>query len=169
MLEAIVGAYHGIKTAAEITQSLLELKTDAAVTAKAVELNGVIIDVQGKLLETQTQYSSVIGRVNELEAEIVRFKDWENEKQRYHLQQLVPGTLVYRLKPGMENGEPPHELCPHCYQQRVKSILQGTGTSQGREMFVCPHCKFSFIGKRIPLDDRMPRMSEDDPRRRRMF
>jgi hypothetical protein len=145
MLDAIVGAYHGIKTAADITQSLLEMKTDAAVTAKAIELNNVIIDVQGKLLETQTQYSSVIGRVSELEAEIVCFKDWENEKQRYHLQQLVPGTLVYRLKPGMENGEPPHELCPHCYQQRVKSILQYSGRAKSHHSLACPHCHASFL------------------------
>ncbi|RCH20023.1 hypothetical protein CSC42_0006 [Pseudomonas aeruginosa] len=35
--------YGGIKAATDITQSMLTLKTDAAVTTKVVELNGVLL------------------------------------------------------------------------------------------------------------------------------
>jgi hypothetical protein len=51
MLDIITGAFTSIKAAAEITQGLRSLTTEAAVSAKVVELNGVILDVQSKLFD----------------------------------------------------------------------------------------------------------------------
>ncbi|MBK0583167.1 hypothetical protein GZ057_27685, partial [Klebsiella pneumoniae] len=47
MMDWIAGAYGGIKAATDITQGMLTLKTDAAVTSKVVELNGVLLGLQG--------------------------------------------------------------------------------------------------------------------------
>ncbi|WP_247739003.1 hypothetical protein [Pseudomonas aeruginosa] len=49
MMDWIAGAYGGIKAATDITQGMLTLKTDAAVTSKVVELNGVLLGLQGQL------------------------------------------------------------------------------------------------------------------------
>jgi hypothetical protein len=145
MIDAITGALSGLKTAAEITQALLALKTDAIVSAKVSELNRAIFDLTGKLLSVQVEQSAQLRRVRDLEAQIAEFKHWEKEKKRYELKELVPGTLVYRVKPVAQKGEPVHDLCPHCYQQGVKSILQYSGRTKSHHSKSRPHCHASFL------------------------
>lgn len=149
MMDVIAGAFGGLKTAADLTQGLLALKTDAAVSGKAVELNRVIAEVQQQPFTAQANHAAQTSRIRELEAEVVNFKNWEQEKQRYQLHQLVPGTLVYRVKPDMQGTEPMHDICPNCYEQGVKSILQNGGLEKASEVVSCKHCKASFIARRI--------------------
>lgn len=147
MIDMISGAFSGLKTAAELTQGLLALKTDAAVSTKVVELNGVISGIQQQLFAAQADYSALTSRIRDLEAEIVDFKNWEEEKQRYELHELAPGTLVYRVKPEVKGAEPVHYLCTNCYQQRIKAILQYSGYSKGHKSFTCPSCKMMLLIK----------------------
>lgn len=149
MMDLIAGAFGTLKTASEITQGLLALKTDAAVSSKAVELNRVIADVQHQLFAAQTDYAALSGRIRELEADIVKFKNWEQEKQRYQLHPLAEGTLVYRVKPEMKDSEPVHDICPNCYEQGIKSILQKTQKTAGHHAFSCPGCKHIFLAEKI--------------------
>jgi len=152
MMDVITGAFGGLKTAAELTQGLLALKTDAAVSAKVIELNGVISGVQQQLFTAQADYSTLSSRIRELEAEVANFKNWEEEKQRYQLHQLAPGTLVYRVKPTMQGSEPNHDLCPNCYEHGVKAILQYSGYEKGHKSFSCPRCKALFLGEMPPSE-----------------
>ncbi|HRQ57649.1 MAG TPA: hypothetical protein PLN31_09530 [Azoarcus taiwanensis] len=150
MIDAITGAFTGIKAAAEVTQGLLALKTDAAVSAKAVELNRVIFDVQQQLIAIQADYAAVVARERDLEAQIGKLKDWAHDKQRYELHELAPRTLVYRVKPGMKGAEPMHDLCPRCYQEGIKSILQAAGVKEGCHALKCPEpkCGAVYLGER---------------------
>lgn len=147
MMDAIAGAFAGIKTAAEVAQGLLALKTDAAVSAKAVELNRIIFDVQQQLIAIQADYAAVVARERDLEAQIVKLEDWVHEKQRYELHQLAAGTFVYRVKPVMQRAEPVHDLCPRCYEEGVKSILQAAGVKEGCHAVQCPKCAAVFLGE----------------------
>ena len=145
MLDAMTGAVSALHTVVEITQGLLALKTDTVVSAKVFELNRVIFDLNDKLLAAQTEHSAILGRVRDLEAQVANFKHWEKEKKRYDLKELVPGTLVYRIKPTAQKGEPVHDLCAHGYQQGIKSILQYNGSAKSHHSLLCPHCKTSFL------------------------
>lgn len=153
MMDIIAGAYNTLKGAAEIAQGLLTLKTDAAVSAKAVELNRVIGDVQQQLFTVQADHATMAGRIREIEAEIVRVKDWSNEKERYELHELAPGTLTYRVKPSMRDSEPVHDICPNCYEDSIKSILQDSGIKESHHMLWCPRCKSEYRGKRFVDND----------------
>ncbi|WP_181297015.1 hypothetical protein [Pseudomonas sp. Q2-TVG4-2] len=124
MMDWVMGAYGGIKAATDITQSMLTLKTDAAVTTKVVELNGVLLGLQGQLNSAHAEHTALASRIRDLEAEVTQFKNWEEEKERYQLHKFPAGTLGYRIKPAMQGAEPPHDLCANCYQNGVKSILQ---------------------------------------------
>ncbi|SUC54954.1 Uncharacterised protein [Pseudomonas aeruginosa] len=94
MMDWIAGAYGGIKAATDITQSMLTLKTDAAVTTKVVELNGVLLGLQSQLNSAHADQTTLTRRIGELEAEIAQFKRWEQEKERYQLHQTEAGGLV---------------------------------------------------------------------------
>ncbi|WP_415034899.1 hypothetical protein [Azonexus sp.] len=149
MIDSIAGAFGAIKGAAEITQGLLSLKTDAAVATKATELTGIIFDVQQKLIAIQSDYAAVVARERDLEAKIMQLENWAHEQERYQLHELAPGTLTYRIKPAMQGTEPMHDLCPRCYQNGIKSILQNNGIEKGHHILLCPQCKTALIGERF--------------------
>ena len=160
-LTMITGLFGSLKTAAEITQGLLALKTDAAVSAKVVELNGVISDVQQRLFAAQADYATLTSRIRELEAEVADFKNWEQEKQRYQLHELAPGTLVRRIKPAMQGTEPMHDLCPNCYEQGIKSILQRASSKGFFHNFCCPRCKSEFQGAAMKFEPALETLRRD--------
>lgn len=151
MMDMIAGAFGTLKTASDITQGLLALKTDAAVSAKAVELNRIIFEVQQQLFAAQTDYAAITSRVRDLESQIAQFKNWEHEKQRYELHELAPGTLVYRLKESEQGSEPIHHICPNCYEQGFRSLIQASKSPSFHEHFTCPKCNANFIGKPVKM------------------
>lgn len=150
MMDWIAGAYGGIKAATDITQSMLTLKTDAAVTTKVVELNGVLLGLQSQLNSAHADQTTLTRRIGELEAEIAQFKRWEQEKERYHLHQTEAGGLVYRIKPEVQGTEPLHYICADCYQKAVKTILQ-PGDEGYYTVLKCHPCGSSVRVKSIDL------------------
>ncbi|ANT53446.1 hypothetical protein [Mesorhizobium amorphae] len=127
-----VGAF---KTMFDMAKALKEM--DAANTR-----NMAVMDLQDRILAAQAAYSTLTHRISELEAQVKSFETWEAEKKRYELRKFPPGILIYRLKPGMENGEPPHEICADCYQKGTKSLLHNLGESEGLTYWKCHTCGF---------------------------
>lgn len=137
---SFVAAFQGLQSAKDIASGLISLKTAAEVSAKAVELNGIVADVQGKLFEAQAEQSTLLRQVDLLEKEVVKLKDWQHERQRYELHKLPAGGLAYRVKPAMQGSEPEHYLCANCYQDGVKSILQPAGFDSSTKILKCQRC-----------------------------
>lgn len=162
-MDLVAGAFSTLKGASDIAQGFLAMKTDAAVSAKAVELNRVIADVQQQLFSIQAAYATTIRREEDLKAEIVRLKDWSHEKQRYELHEVTTGSLAYRVKPAMNGGEPVHYLCANCYQDNVKSILQHYGSEGFHKRLYCPKCNSSFLGERYEFGP-LHKIRNDDER-----
>jgi hypothetical protein len=91
----------------------------------AVSRNSAIIDLQGQILAAQEDYAKLRETVGKLENQLAGFETWESEKQRYVLKEHGERlALAYALKEGVEPPEHPHSICPDCYQQRKRSILQ---------------------------------------------
>jgi hypothetical protein len=127
------------KTAFDMAKGLKDIN-DAAVR------NGAVIELQEMILSAQNQQSALIERVRELEEQVTHFENWEAEKQRYQLTDNGLGVMAYTLKPGMENGQPPHSICAGCYERRQKSILQPETRSLGRtKHLVCHQCGSDLI------------------------
>ena len=82
-------------------------------------------------LAAQMAQSALLKQVGELEKEVTDLKAWDAEKEKYHLVELrinvAPGhggALAFALKEQAGSSEPIHFLCPDCYQEGRKSILQ---------------------------------------------
>lgn len=142
MIGEIGAGLGSLKAAADILKGLNAAHTQAAINEVKISLQGHIFEAREALSAAQEAQATALGRVRELEMEIVQLKDWEAEKQRYQLEKLPPGILIRRLKPGMENGEPPHEICANCYNKDVKSLLHVTGQGNGRTHWKCHSCGF---------------------------
>ena len=72
---------------------------------------------------TQEERSALIKRVQELEATITEYDDWEAEKSRYEPFEINPGVSVFRLKEEYKQGAEPDYICSNCYLDRKASPL----------------------------------------------
>ena len=123
MIETIKGGMAAANAAANLIKGYFALKTEAEKNAAVVEIQRHVIDTQQGLATAYASNLEALQRINELEQEIVRFENWEAEKQRYEPAEAGPGCTAFRLKDGVEPPEPSHWICPHCYEQGKKSRL----------------------------------------------
>lgn len=123
-LAEIAAGFEALKAAAGLVQALNASATQATINEVKLELQQRLLDAQRALLAAQEAEATTTARMRDLEQQIVKFEDWEREKQRYELKAIAPGAFAYVPKAGMENGDPPHWLCANCFENRRKSIYQ---------------------------------------------
>lgn len=155
MIAEINIGYASLKAALDIAKGLNAVADAVALNDAKIGLQGAIIEAQSSLLSAQEAQTVNLKRIDQLEQEIVQLKDWQTEKQRYELKDTGQGTLAYTLRTGMEDGEPQHWLCPSCFQQGRKSMLQREQLSVGRvETLYCHLCGADILvaGHRYPAN-----------------
>ncbi len=106
------------------------------------EVIGLLSQMAEKLLKAQLAQAEVLNVLNELERTIVAAKQIEDERQRYELVMTPGDSIVLALKPGDPKGEPPHFLCPSCFEDGKKRILQPLGRAIARSE--CHGCGKEF-------------------------
>jgi hypothetical protein len=124
-----------LKAILETGKKLVEVR-DAAARSE------LIVQFTRQIMDAQNVEAGLIEKIHALEQKITEFEDWKREKDRYQLEELPPGILMYRLKEGMENGEPIHKICANCYINKKKSLLHNLGTHNGLTEWKCHSCGF---------------------------
>ena len=146
-MTSIAAALGSIKLLGDLVKSAVAARDAQAFKERLAPLQQAVIDAQGSMMDMQQEHSALIGRVRDLEAEIVQLKEWASERERYALTELEPGSFAYALKREASAGEPAHMLCAHCYQRREKVLLQGINSSILGWIFTCPACKTEVRGR----------------------
>ena len=142
---SIAAAIGGLKNAAEIAKGFLDLKEIASVQGKVIELQGVILAAQSSALAAQSDQLSLLEEIRGLKTKMAQLEAWGAQKKRYALKDFGGGTFAYSLKTDEANGEPPHSICPACYENGHRSVLQGHGRNAFKqEMMECPSCKAKY-------------------------
>jgi Zn finger protein HypA/HybF involved in hydrogenase expression len=145
MIGEISGAFSSLGAAVAIVKGLNAASTQAAVDEAKIALQGHLLEAQQAIFAAQAMQVDQSRRIAELEAEISRLQSWEAEKARYELKQFTSGALAYVLRADAANGEPDHQLCPHCFQNGAKSFLQPSkGAMAGVHSCTCPRCQSAF-------------------------
>jgi hypothetical protein len=139
MVGEVFAGLGALKTAFDIAKGLKDID-DAA------RRNAAVIELQEKILAAREAQSTLLDRVGELEEKVASFEEWDAEKQRYELKQLIPSgaTFAYVLKSDAQPPETFHCICASCYQRRIKSILQFSRYAQigvAEQILACPVCK----------------------------
>ncbi len=145
---AIAGVVSGFKAATELAQLAIDARDAGVIRAKAIELQREIFAAQSSALTAQADQFALLNRVNELEKEVADLRAWDTEKQNYKLVELRKnvarghgGALAYALKEETDLSEPVHLLCPECFENRRKSVLQQETRFPGNVDFLyCLHC-----------------------------
>lgn len=154
-IDAITGP---LKTAGEVAQGLVEVRDTLKFSDAVIKLQAQILAAQQGAMSAQAHQTAMAEKVRELESKVASFEAWETQKHRYQLQRLDPGGFVCALKPDMAGGEPLHYVCPKCFENRKRSILQSHGPSHGIETFECLECGAKIrSGRSQPINVRSGR------------
>jgi transcription initiation factor IIE alpha subunit len=138
MFEELTMALSSVKAIAELTNLVLKAKVDNAVTAKAVESQTALIHLQSAVLSLQSEHEVLQREKNELREELNNLLAWNSEANKYHLIEICPGVFVYASN---DENQPRFWLCPHCFENRERSILQLDNKSIEGTDYLCPRCK----------------------------
>lgn len=144
MIAEIGAGLGSLKAAFDIAKGLNAVENAAALNEVKVTLQNHILEAQQGLFAAQQAEAATANRIAQLEAEIVRLKNWSGERERYELVSVGEGGFAYMLKPGMRGSEPPHWLCTQCVEDGKKSILQKQ-LSKAKDgnlgTYECPRCR----------------------------
>ena len=124
-----------------------KLMLDAAKNLKNISdpdiRNDAVVALQEQIVAAQESYSALLESVRTLEAEARNLETWESEKKRYELKKVTEHSkiLAYTLKESEQGAETLHWICPDCYSQAKKSLLQYAVRTPGRaEVLACQTC-----------------------------
>ena len=130
-----------LKGVVGLSKELKAFPLEEAASKKAAEVDAQIFAVYESALASQYLQSKMNKRNQELEEEVTRLKNWDVQKEDYELKALGNSAFVYSLKEHARSAEPVHWLCPPCYENSKKSILQRGAIFRGDYPWRCPVCK----------------------------
>lgn len=131
------------KNAVDIFKSLSPNKKDSD---KLLELHNSFHTLHATNLVLHSQNDELLKLKAELEKRLIKCNDFRKEKARYELREICSGVYLYATKESHKDKEPPHYICPNCYQEHRKSILQVKSRSSSGTTYQCtnPACKAQF-------------------------
>ena len=161
-LIAIKGAVDGLKVARDIAKTAIGLRDAAMLQEKVIELNDAIIAAQSSALDAQADQLTLAKRIEDLERQIAETEKWDTEKQRYDLNEIIPGVYAFALKEAERGSTPAHYMCANCFNDGHLAILQKEKRMPYHTKFLnCHRCGLEVVteGTRRP--------EHSDGRRRR--
>jgi hypothetical protein len=137
----ISAGFSALNSAIQITKTAVGLRDSIMIQQEVGKLLPIINDAQKEALASYQRELALVKRVEELEAEVKRLKDWEAEKQRYGPKTIATGVVAYALKDRMQGVEGEHCLCPNCFENGKKQYLQERRSPQSRRtLLACTGC-----------------------------
>jgi DNA-directed RNA polymerase subunit M/transcription elongation factor TFIIS len=143
-----------LQTVTTLTKTIIDSKISSALREQAIESQSAIIQLQTAMMNMHAQYQTLLQEKNELKQQLIDIEDWNTEARKYSLEDIESGIFVYVLKPEEEATTPAHWLCPRCYYEKYKSILQRTGADSNGIIFYCQKCGNTLRMHTTPGKDR---------------
>lgn len=140
MIDAISSIASSLASATVLTKAVLGMKVDQEVITKVSALQSEIMTAQSAALTSLAERAALMARVDELEKALKLSQSWDDQVARYRMIECQTGAHIYLLREEFVGEEPSHRLCPNCFLERRKSILQTRNKIRGGEVVGCPKC-----------------------------
>lgn len=124
MFEYLPQVMSSLGAASNIAKSMLELRDFQQLNSKVIELQQVIISAQQQVLSGQGEQTTLAAKIQELENECVRLKDWSAERARYTRREIGEGVFAYVANDAVSTLQSAHKLCCNCFDKAIQSTLQ---------------------------------------------
>lgn len=139
MVGEIGAALVALKSAFDLTKTVADIGDQVA-------LNNVAIKLQEQIIAAQLATMSTQERLRELESKVDAYESWEVQKARYKLVDYGASTFAWELRADEFDKEPLHRVCPKCFEQKKRAILQFRHRTAGhQDLFVCSSCATEFF------------------------
>lgn len=132
-----------IAAALSATSSAINLLKDINEATKQVQLNSIVLELQGKLIDInskmlliQSEFDNLTKAKAQVEEQLVDERQRNQDRDQYILES-VGGSYAYRFA---GQGRPDHYLCAACFDAGKKSILHVVYLQGGRD-FQCKLCE----------------------------
>ena len=136
-IDAIMLSLNG---AGDVAKGLVDIRDTVKFKDAVIKLQAQILSAQQGALAAHVRETQMAEEIRGLKAHVAEMEAWAVQKERYQLKELAPGVFVYALKPGMEGGEPPHQICQTCYQRGKRAILHADGQHKTAYHLSCREC-----------------------------
>ena len=147
-LQSILTATSLVEKATNIISKLklkTESKPESDINTQIISLQTIVSELNGALVSSQSEISRLQNELDKCFRQIADNDKWDHIANRYELKQIGLGGFAYRLKQGMEEGEPEHYVCKTCFQKKNRSILDLIEQTEYRAVYFCPSCQKTQI------------------------
>lgn len=141
MIEYLPQAMSSLSTALNIGKTLVEIRDSAKLQEAVIQFNGAIIDAQSKIMASQEERTTLTRKVDELEKECMRLKNWEGEREKYSRKELSTGVFAYIENNHVGKLQNAHKYCCNCFDNYRKSTLQQYQAMPGCKVGLSCHNK----------------------------
>lgn len=138
--------FNELLLASQSVQALMTLLKAAQGLSNYNEIVAAVSEVNAKLMQANTvalasqeKQSALAAKVDELEKECLRLKDWTADKERYRRKQVAPGVFAYVETGSVDSTESTHKYCCNCFDKTLQSTLQQSQEPQRMIGLVCPN------------------------------
>jgi len=147
MIPEISAALTSVSTLGKIASALHGVAKQTEINQHVISLQSSIIDLQGKIFAIQSEYENLAGIKDETEKKLMKYEDWDRQKERYRFTNVADGISVYVYEPTEGDRTPSHWVCPYCFENHKKSVLNRPAPDCIN--YICHECKWEVVvGKR---------------------
>jgi hypothetical protein len=107
-----------------LATKLLSLKSASERQACLIELQQILVAANSAALSLQNQNAALLHDKQELEKEVVRLKDWSEDRENYELREIGPGAFAFVSKTSVQPMTKAEKLCATCFRKGEYAILQ---------------------------------------------
>src|SRR3989338_2593931 len=142
MIHELLMASQSVQALMNLLKAAHHLSNYNEIVAAVSEVNIKLLQANDVALASQEKQSKLATKVDELEKEIARLKDWSQEKERYELKEFAAGVFARIEKGFVGDFQSAHKFCATCFEQNSKAPLQQEKIEIGRHLsLTCHRCK----------------------------
>ncbi len=146
MISELLLAAQSVQSLTTLLKAAKGLSNYNEIVAAVAEVNIKLMQANAVALASQEKQSALATKIQELEKECDRLKDWQTEKERYELKEIAPGVFARIEKGLVGNLQSAHKFCATCFEQNFKGPLQQEKIDVGRKLsLTCHRCKSKVI------------------------
>ena len=124
MIQELLYASQSVQALSTLLKSAQSLSNYNEIITAVSEVNTKLMAANSVGLVSQEKQSALSSKINELEQEIMRLKNWEAERSNYERLEISRGVFSYVERDYVGNFESAHKLCCTCFDNTIQSTLQ---------------------------------------------
>ena len=145
MYAEISAAFASVNALTTLLKSAHSLGNYNEISAAVSKVNSQLLEAQSAALSSNEKQAALTSRVDALEKELIKLKDWETEARDYEATEVARGLFAYVHKGNVQPMSSTQKLCSNCFHQQRKSFLQESREAHREHSLTCHRCDKKVI------------------------